>query len=276
MSNAISAWAAAAALATGMATAQAAPQASPPAKASPAAAVVAPRSAIKAPGAAAGLPNGQVWHYTAEWRLFDAGKATLKMEPAGREQRVVGTADATGVVALLYHVRDRFESFFDPATFCSRSITKRTEEGFRRIETNINFDQVKKKSYLFEKNLKKNTSKNVENDTPGCVTDVLTAIYYIRSLPLQPGSSSIFPLNDGGKTVDVKMVVEGREEVKVPAGTFQAVRVQSTPETGSLKGKGQLWVWYSDDARRTPVQMKARLFWGTLTFKLERVETVQK
>lgn len=234
----------------------------------------APRSAILPPGPGQKLPNGQVWHYSAEWRLFDAGKATLKMEAAGREQRVFGTADATGVVALLYHVKDRFESFFDPATFCSRSITKRTEEGFRRIETNINFDQVKKKAYLFEKNLKKNQSKQVENETPGCVTDVLSAIYYIGSLPLQPGNASTFPLNDGGKTVDVKVKVEGREEVKVPAGTYKTVRVQASPETGSLKGKGQIWVWYSDDALHIPVQMKARLFWGTLTFKLERVESL--
>jgi hypothetical protein len=41
-----------------------------------------------------------------------------------------------------------------------------------------------------------------------------------------------------------------------------------TSNTGKLKDKGQIWIWISDDARRLPVQMKARMFWGTLLFRL--------
>jgi hypothetical protein len=33
-----------------------------------------------------------------------------------------------------------------------------------------------------------------------------------------------------------------------------------------------VWVWYTDDAAHIPVQMRARLFWGTLTFRLNRIE----
>jgi hypothetical protein len=46
------------------------------------------------------------------------------------------------------------------------------------------------------------------------------------------------------------------------------------PETSSplLRDKGKIWVWYSDDAARVPVQMRARLSWGTLTFYLLRIE----
>ncbi|HEV8182940.1 MAG TPA: DUF3108 domain-containing protein [Candidatus Angelobacter sp.] len=33
-----------------------------------------------------------------------------------------------------------------------------------------------------------------------------------------------------------------------------------------------MWVWYSDDAARIPVQMRARMAWGTLTFSLLRVD----
>jgi hypothetical protein len=51
------------------------------------------------------------------------------------------------------------------------------------------------------------------------------------------------------------------------------VRVQITSDTGKLKEKGQLEIWFSDDAARTPVQMKARMFWGTLMFRLQRIET---
>ena len=228
---------------------------------------------IIAPAPERRWPLNQTYHYAAEWRIFNAGTATLRLEAAGREHRVVSTADSSGVVGLLYRVHDRVESFFDPQTFCSRSVSKRTEEGRRRLETEITFDSARHKSVLTEKNLKENTTKSEANDIPECVSDVVSSIYYLASLPLPDKATYYFPMNDGGKTADVKAAVAAREEIKVPAGTFKTVRVVITSDTGKLKEKGQLDIWFSDDAARTPVQMRARMFWGTLMFRLQRVET---
>ena len=82
-------------------------------------------------------------------------------------------------------------------------------------------------------------------------------------------------MNDGGKTADVKVTVEGREELKNITGTQKTVRINATAESGSLKNRGQIWIWYTDDAARIPVQMKARLFWGTLVFHLQSVAPSQ-
>jgi hypothetical protein len=83
-------------------------------------------------------------------------------------------------------------------------------------------------------------------------------------------------LNDGGKTVDVTAKVESRETIKVPAGTFQTIRVSPESTAGPLKNKGRIWIWYTDDARRIPVQMRGKMFWGTLTLKLEKIEASKK
>src|SRR5690348_15780636 len=40
------------------------------------------------------FPVGQTYVYGAEWRIFNAGIATLRMEKVGQENRVVGTANA--------------------------------------------------------------------------------------------------------------------------------------------------------------------------------------
>jgi hypothetical protein len=194
------------------------------------------------------------------------------MEKAGSENRVLGTADASGAVAVLYHVQDRFEAFVDPATFCSHNISRHIEEGFRRVENTVSFDYQKSKAVLDQKNLKKNETRHEEHEIPNCVTDVLSGIYYVASLPLEPGRSFLFPLNDGGQTVNVSLKVEAREQVKTPAGTFNTVRVQPEASSGVLKDKGKIWIWYSDDNPRVPVQMRARMYWGTLTFSLLRIE----
>ena len=48
-----------------------------------------------------------------------------------------------------------------------------------------------------------------------------------------------------------------------------------TADEGVVKNRGKIWIWYSDDAARVPVQMRARLSWGTLTFSLLRIENVR-
>ncbi len=257
--------------APGVAQKPAAPPASAPAPPVPARDTVSSASAIHPP-AERHFTSGETYVYEVEWRLWKAGTATLRIEDAGSEQRVVASADSTGVAALLYPVHDRFEAFFDRQSFCSRNLTKHTEEGFRKLQTSIRFDYARRKSVLEETNLRSKQSKKVENDIPDCVTDVVSGIYYLGSQPLAPDATYRFPLNDGGSTTQVEARVEAREEVKTPAGTFQTVRVQPRAASGVLKDRGQVWIWYSDDVARIPVQMRARMFWGTLTFRLVRID----
>ena len=81
-----------------------------------------------------------------------------------------------------------------------------------------------------------------------------------------------FPLADSMRTISVGLKVQSREEIKTPAGTFQTVKVQATADEGIVKNRGHIWVWYTDDARHIPVQIQARLLFGTLTFHLQSIE----
>lgn len=224
------------------------------------------------PGPAYHAPLDQTLVYAAQWRVFPAGTITLKMEQAGKELRVVGSADASGAIGLLYHVHDRFESFLDPTSFCSRNASRNMEEGFRRVNMNITFDYQRGKAILDQKNIKKNETRHAENEIPGCVTDVISGIYYAGTLPLEAGKTYSFPLNDGGKTVTVELHVEAREQIKTPAGVFKTIRVQPDAPREVFKDKPKMWIWYSDDANRIPVQIRVRMAWGMMTFTLSRVD----
>ena len=239
--------------------------------AAPAASSGQPAKEIVPPRANYAFPDGQGYIYSAEWHLITAGTAVVKMETAGTERKVTARAESQGVVNVIFPVHDRFEAHFDPRTFCSLSIFKHSEEGSHKRETSIHFDYTKKKSVLDERNLKTGETKHVENDMPECATDVITGFYYLQSLPLQLGAQYEFPISDG-KTTIVRANVEKREQIKVPAGTFPAILVTAEATSGPLKSKGKVWVWYSDDANHTPVQMRARLGWGTLLFRLQRIE----
>jgi hypothetical protein len=217
------------------------------------------------------FPDGRGYVYAAEWHLINAGTGVVRMDVDGDKRKVTATAESSGAVNVIFPVHDRFESRFDPRTFCSLSIFKHSEEGTHKRETSIQFDYAHKKSSLDEKSLKTGETKHVENDLEGCSTDIVTGFYYLQSLPLQLGARYEFPISDGKSTI-IRASVDKREQIKVPAGTFPTVMVTAEATSGSLQAKGKVWVWYSDDASHTPVQMRVKLGWGTLLFRLQRIE----
>ena len=210
--------------------------------------------------------------YEAEYRFWTAGVATLRVERNGSQEHIIATADSTGAVALLFRVQDRFHSYIDAQRLCSSKLVKHIEEGSHWRETTVTFDYGRGKSVLDEKNLKTGQTKRVENDIPACVTDVVSGLLYVSSLPLHPDAIYSFPLNDGGKTVTIHAHVEGKQQIKTPAGTFETIRVGPEGDYSVLKNRGKITIWYSDDSRHLPIQMQARLFWGTLTVYLASID----
>jgi hypothetical protein len=214
------------------------------------------------------FPQKQTLSYSVDWRVFPAGTAVVRFEAAGDLEHVSATAETSGAINLLFHVSDKFQSTFDRNTGCTSEFNKQTVEGRRQVNSTLKMDYTQLKSILDEKNVTKNQVKHVETPIPGCITDLLSGLFYASSQPMEVGKSFQIPVVDALHTVTVTFKVEGKEEIKTPIGTFKTIRVQPTAEAGVVKNRGNIWIWYTDDDRHLPVQMRARLFWGTITFRL--------
>ena len=220
------------------------------------------------PRAGFSFPQKQTLTYSVDWRVFSAGTAVLHFEDAGDNERITATAETAGAIDLLFHASDHFQSSFDRAKGCTLEFNKQTVEGRRQINSTLKLDYAQSKSILDEKNLVTGQTKHVESPIPGCMTDLLTGVFYTSSQPLEVGHNVVLPVVDAMHNVPVTMKVEGREEIKTPLGTFKTIRVEPTADAGVVKNRGSIWIWYTDDERHLPVQMRARLFWGTITFRL--------
>jgi hypothetical protein len=231
-----------------------------------------PQSRIVPPSPSYRFPNGQKFVYSVQWHMWNAGTATMLMQRSAAGEHLISTANSAGIADKFFPVHDKFEADLDSRTFCTQYVSKHSEEGSRRLDRRIQFDYSRRKSEVDDNDLKARKQKHTEFDIPTCVTDVVDGFFYVRSLVLEPGSSQIFPVNDGGKTTDVKIQVEGRDKVRVPSGEFDTVRVRAEPLSGAMQGKGVLWVWFTNDGRHVPVQMKSKLGFATLVFRLERIE----
>ena len=232
------------------------------------------------------FPAHQVLTFAVDWRVFTAGRAVFQLETSGTTTRVQASADTVGATNMIYQVIDRFQSSFNNSTGCSGGFSKQTQEGRRKIQSDLVFTPglaapspkpgtapTLGNQSLNERNLVKNTSKHQDGQIPACSMDSLSGIFYIGSLPLQIGQDIRLPLADAMRTVAVTVKVEGREEIKTPAGTFQTIRVQPTADAGVVKNRGTITIWYTDDTRHLPVQIRVKLLLvGTLTFHLQSVE----
>jgi hypothetical protein len=220
------------------------------------------------PRAGFSFPQKQTLTYEVDWRVFPAGTAVLHFEAVGDRERINANADTSGAINLLFHVSDRFQSSFDRTRGCTDDFNKQTIEGRRQVSSTLHLDYSQNRSILNEKNLVTGQAKRVESPISGCLTDLLTGVFYASSQPIELGHSFVMPVVDAMNVVPVTMKVEGREEVKTPLGTFKTLRVEPTASAGVVKNRGNIWIWYTDDERHLPVQMRARLFWGTITFRL--------
>jgi Protein of unknown function (DUF3108) len=231
-----------------------------------------PIPVLQPPLATFEYPQHETLTYSVDWRVFTTGTAVFHLDQVGNLLKISATADSIGAVNMLFPVIDRFQSGFDLKTGCSTGFDKQTQEGRRKIASDLTFDYAHGKQTRNERNLVKGTATHSVTNIPACVTDLLSGMFYTQSQTLTVGQTVEFPLADAMRTVSVGMKVEDREEVKTPAGTFETIKVQATAEEGVVKNRGSIWIWYTDDARHLPVQMEARLFWGTITFHLQSVD----
>jgi uncharacterized protein DUF3108 len=100
--------------------------------------------------------------------------------------------------------------------------------------------------------------------------DDVSFLYHLRTLPLVVGEvyrESRYYKAEGNPVV---VRVLRKERIKVPAGEFEAIVVQPRIKSDGLFGEdGEALVWLSNDKRRLPLRVRARIKIATLTMDLE-------
>lgn len=222
------------------------------------------------------VPSKEVLTYGVEWRLIRAGAAKISVTPASGGLQGDVHLESAGLVSKLYKVEDNYAVQLDDQ-FCVKTIYMKSFEGKRQRETKVTFDQAHKKASYLERDLLKNsTVLSKEIDTPGCVQEWVGGLYKLRSMKLEPGQSGTIPMSDGKRFAQVKVEAQEREDVKTPLGDFKTIRYEIFVFDGALiPKKARAFVWLTDDAKKTPVQIRVRMQFliGTINLLLEKDES---
>ena len=104
--------------------------------------------------------------------------------------------------------------------------------------------------------------------------DLLSTLFRLRSLPLAPGARFRFKVQYAGALYEAELRVEGRETVNTSAGSFNTlaavVRVRNDDDADDLRVR----INFTDDERRVPVIVTARLPAGEVRATLASDEFV--
>ena len=192
------------------------------------------------------------------------------------------TADVAskGFFARLFNLkfRERVESTVEPISFTVQKTTILDEQGKRVRATEATFDRSKGKMTwtLRDPNNPAAEPRRAITDFSGQLQDVLSAIYFIRTQPLQVGKSFEIYIGDGGKVYKIPVTVVEKKRMKTVLGRIDVLRVNPElfgPERLIDREKGEFSIWVTADARHIPVSGRVKTDYGTFEIKLKRVIT---
>lgn len=209
---------------------------------------------------------GELMVFDISYGPVNAGEGTLEtvgtVDHEGRMcYHVQSTTSSNRFFSSIYKVRDKIVTYIDVADLGSAYFYKRLREGDYKKTLEISFDR------------NRNLARYSDGDTmtvPAGVQDELSAFYFVRNLDLESGMDLVLPAHTSRKNYSMKVIVHGRETVKVPAGTFECFVVEPVIEgEGLFKHDGRITLYLSADARRVPVLMKAKVPVGSIDVALK-------
>ena len=238
--------------------------------------VAASLSVSPAPTSAPSFFFGERLVYEISWAGLKVGKGVLESEAGeplhGRDVfRVRSTTTSNKLLSYIFPVKDRIESIMDANGLYPYKITIDQKHGPRRRHKEIQFDQDGHTALMYFK------GKTSTHDVPPQVQDILSCLYYFRTLPeLESGTSVFIDVHESRKNWKLEIKILGRETLKTALGTIPAVKVKAIVLfEGILWDKGDLTLGLTDDVRRIPVMMNGKVVIGSVTATLTQVEPQQ-
>jgi hypothetical protein len=183
-----------------------------------------------------------------------------------------------GFFARLFNLkfRERVESVVEPVSFTVQKTTILDEQGKRVRTTESTFDR--------SKGLMTWTSRDPNNpdaeprhavaDFNGQLQDVLSAIYFIRTQPLEVGKSFDIFIGDGGRVYTIPVKVVEKKRMKTILGRVDVFLVNPElfgPNRLIDDEKGEFSMWITADQHHIPVGGRVKTDYGTFDIKLKRI-----
>jgi len=212
---------------------------------------------------------GEHLTYEISWLNITAGTAVMAVSGAGTDgdrplAKLITTTQSRPLITKFFPVDNQVESIVDLATLLPEHLTFKRREGKKKEDIEYTFHQKEGTVTV----VKGGTTETLE--MPPGTQDVISCLYYARSeLSLEPGSFLTMNVHHDKKNRKLDVRVEEIEIVSGPWGEVETARVLVVmPFQGLFLNQGNIRVWFTNDDRRIPVRMKAKVIIGSIVAEL--------
>ncbi len=190
---------------------------------------------------------------------IQAGIGTFEVkdivEVRGRKAyHIVATAEAVGILSMVYPFKDRMESFMDVERLHSLRVIKSIKEGPYSKEETLEFDQEKHLVTYMNKEGKVERTETIHPDAQ----DLISAFFYFRTQEIEVGKYPMVKVHADGKNMDFSVQITGKETIKTLLGKQECFVVKPFVQFEEVfKYRGDVTLYVSNDERLIPVYIKA-------------------
>ncbi len=214
------------------------------------------------------FPVGERMEFSVNWGRVRLGEGSLEIEAI---DSIAGHSGYRVAMEMwggppFYRVQDRQVSWILPDPLSSIRFEQRLKEGSYKRDTRYTFDLEGMTYDRFDIIDDEWRARQEETAVPilGGALDDVSFLYFARLLPLEVGERYEFDryFKDEGNPVVIEVL--RREEIRVPAGTFQTIVLRPIIQTGGAFGDdGEAELYLSDDDRRVIVRLKTSMALGS-------------
>ncbi len=202
--------------------------------------------------------------------------------PGAYTLKLTSDISSRGFFSKLFNLRfrERMESTVEPINFNVQKTKRIDEQGKRLRESEILFDQTNGKLVWVERdpNNPAAGARSITATFTGQVFDILSAIYFLRTQPLEVGKTFELTVSDSGHVYRVPVKVIEKRRLKTVLGRVEVMRLEPDlfGTSGMVRGPGQLSIWLTSDSRRIPVAAKLKTEYGTFDITLRKIGGTSK
>ncbi len=206
-----------------------------------------------------------------------AGTITLRAQPpssddrerwAGVAWRLEASASTADWVSRFFEARDVFTTL--AAVDLSPLLhLRQIDEGSRALTRAYVYDTTRRQVRVAPSPAEAMSTAAAATPLAAGARDAVSALFYLRTLPLGAGSEVVIPVNDAGRNLTVRVRAEGAETVTTPIGPVEALRLRVMIERRLERRSGlTATMWLSTDARRVPVRLDLSAGFGQVRLEL--------
>lgn len=209
-------------------------------------------------------------YYSSSLGKLTAGEAILKVDQWKERNsannktiyHVTGIGNSKGFFDWFYKVRDRFESHIDKETLLPYMFVRRTREGKFNYDDDVFFDRDNLEA----------RSRRETKPIPNDVHDIISALYYLRSLSLDDfGNDSVyglhFYLDDSLYFTQIKFISRG--QMKTQWGWINCLKFSPKVAKGEVfSDEYPMSVWVTDDENHLPILAESKIIVGSVRMEL--------